>query len=192
MTSLLDSPERLAKVIARMDAGDDGSIPAFHLLSQALAREGKSWSSLLGSKIGGASEQPIRAAGNDNSARNSSARSDKQNDFQQWMDGIDRMFAAAMKPAKQQQIVQGASIPAQVRGIITIRDERTTRAGQPMLIVGIENSATLYDSIAVFDIDLITGIKSGEILSGTGFVRAPKSNHLYPVLTGFEEAQAAA
>ena len=192
MTSLLDSPERLAKVIARMDAGDDGSIPAFHLLSQALAREGKSWSSLLGSKIGGASERPNRAAGNDNHARRSSARTHEQNDFQQWMDGIDSMFAAAMKPAQQQQIVQGAAIPAHVRGIITVRDERTTRSGQPMLIVGIENSAALYDPIAVFDAALIAGIKSGAILSGTGLVRAPKSNHLYPVLTGFEEARAAA
>ena len=188
-TTLLADRARLTKVVARMDAGDDGAIPAFTLLSHALADAGQNWSDIFAAWLAHRDSQSRQHQPAGPRSTATARRPFPDDDIADWLRGVDAMMARSGQSSRAQKILQGASIPTSLPGVIEITDRRTTRRGTPMLIIAIENSAVLASPIAVFDEVLVADIENGTVLTGLATIRPAAAPHLYPVLTGFADAR---
>jgi len=179
---LLADRTRLAKVVARMNAGDDGAVPAFTLLSRALSDSGHNWSDVFAAWL---AHRDSIAPQTSPSPR---AAAPKRDDIGDWLRDVD---AAMSKPKgfSARPVLQGDAIPERMSGAISILGRRTTRYGKPMLIVTVESSTAIASPITVFDAALVAGIEDGSILTGLASIKPAPAAHLNPVLTAFSDVR---
>lgn len=189
-SNLLSDRARLTKVVARMDAGDDGAVPAFTLLSRALADAGQNWSDVFAAWLAH-QDAPTRHHQPAGPARAGTPRRgpSPQDDIGVWLRKVDTMMAGTGQHRPARRILQGSDVPAQMPGAIEIVERRTTRRGTPMLIITIENSTVLASPIAVFDEDLVAAIENGQALTGLATIRPAAAPHLYPILASFADVR---
>lgn len=182
-TQLLADRERLAKVIARMDAGDDGAVPAFTLLSRALVDTGQSWSDVFAAWLAHRDAETLARP-----ARAKPAAATPRDDLADWLRNVNAAMARPKGHAAR-TILQGDAIPERLHGAISVIDRRKTRRGTPMLIITIESSSAIASPVTVFDEALVAGIEDGSILTGLATIRSAPAPHLNPVLTTFSDVR---
>lgn len=201
-STLLQNPDRLRKVFARLDDKDEtGRAVAFNLASKALVDAGLGWSDLLEAFLNKkeASTQPsdlYRAhRAQTDSYRAYRADENSHNAFGDIFDGIfgdtfNRSQAQKKPEAKPaprpRRFVVGKDIPDTISGAIHIVEARDWRGGK-MLVVEVKYSDTTYGPMVMFSEKDIAKAEQDPSKLWICSVRPASSADRFPVLSGLRE-----